>query len=1137
MIPSTTNQLLVAEDWKKIYQSFRNADFKSYDFETLRRTMINYLRENYPEEFNDYIDSSEYVALIDLIAFLGQNLSFRVDLNARENFLETAERRDSVLRLARLINYNAKRNVPANGFLKITSVSTTESVIDSNGINLANSIIGWNDPSNSNWYQQFISIMNAAMANPTTFGKPYAKDTIDGIATEQYKINTSTADVPIYSFNKNIAGTQMGFEIVPATFSGQKYIYEDSPLPGNQFGVIFKNDNKGSSSANTGFFVHFRQGTLGAQNFGVNNPVPNELIGVNVSDINDTDVWLWQLSADGTQHQNLWTKVPAITGNNIIYNSLNKNDRNIYGVLTRDTDQIDLSFADGSFGNLPNGLFRLYYRQSNGLSYTIKPEQMSNISVQIPYISRNGQSNTLNIVLSLQYSVTNSDGGESNANIKLKAPQAYYTQNRMITAEDYNIAPLTVDSDILKVKSVNRVASGISKYYELSDVSGKYSNTNIFANDGILYKEDNEYNFEFTFATRNEVLALIKNQLGPIIGSPAFKSFYLSQYPQLALDPTAYPLAWHLSNKTTNQTRGYFNSDGIPTTLGDYASETLTFFKPGALIKLVPPEGQYFLPNGKITSTPDDTTRSYRWVQIANITGDGANSGAGNLSDGTGPVILTGTVYGDGLLANSSRPSAVIPKFQSVLSYALETELANLALAKRNFGLSFDSTTRSWYIINDANIDLKNSFSLLFQKDVSNANKDASWMVTFEWTGKKYVVRYRVTEYVFESDKETAFFIDKSKKNYDFVTDTVIKDKITVLGINKNATTSTALSIDYNWQVDSAVIEPDGYVEPKKILVSFFDYNDDGQIDDPDTFDIIVKPDSINSQTGYKDKFVYFQSLSDGLRYAKYQGEVLAYPTENDVLVGDKEDGQLYYFYDDSMNVIKSYSSTTGGFILEPSYYAKPGRSVLKFHYLHNSGESRRIDPSKSSIIDVYLLTKAYDLEYRNWLASGTGNAPLAPTTQSLEENYSATLEPIKAISDELIYHPVNYKVLFGSQADTPLQATFKAVVNPTRSVSTTDLQTRILAAIEDFFAIENWDFGQTFNFGELSTYVMNIMTPDITNFVIVPKANSSFGSLYQITCGSNEIFVSGTTVNDIQIIDSLTASELKASSTIVTSS
>ena len=67
--------LLVAEDWKKVYQSFRNADFQSYDFENLRRTMIDYIRQNYPEDYNDYIESSEYLALIDVIAFLGQSLS------------------------------------------------------------------------------------------------------------------------------------------------------------------------------------------------------------------------------------------------------------------------------------------------------------------------------------------------------------------------------------------------------------------------------------------------------------------------------------------------------------------------------------------------------------------------------------------------------------------------------------------------------------------------------------------------------------------------------------------------------------------------------------------------------------------------------------------------------------------------------------------------------------------------------------------------------------------------------------------------------------------------------------------------------------------------------------------------------
>ena len=359
MIPATNTKLLVTEDWKKVYQSYKNADFKSYDFETSRRTMISYLKEKYPEDFNDYIESSEYIALIELIAYLGQNLSFRVDLNARENFLETADRRDSVLRLAQLINYNATRNTPANGLLKLTSITTTDDVFDANGSNLANTVIGWNDTSNLNWYQQFVSILNSAMPSSVVFGKPYDKKTISGIPTEQYKINSANTDVAIYGFTKAIGGITMPFEITSCDFSGTDSIKESTPVPRSPFSFLFRNDAKGSASPNTGFFAHFRQGALNVTDFSIDAPVPNEIVGINASDINDSDVWLWQLDANGS-YATEWTKVNSLAGNNIIYNSSSIDKRNIYTVTTRESDQIDLNFADGVFGNLPKGQFRLF---------------------------------------------------------------------------------------------------------------------------------------------------------------------------------------------------------------------------------------------------------------------------------------------------------------------------------------------------------------------------------------------------------------------------------------------------------------------------------------------------------------------------------------------------------------------------------------------------------------------------------------------------------------------------------------------------------------------------------------------------------------------------------------------------------
>jgi hypothetical protein len=1132
MIPSTNTKLLVAEDWKKVYQSFKNADFKSYDFDTLRRTMINYLRANYPEDFNDYIDSSEYIALVDLIAYLGQNLSFRVDLNARENFLETAERRDSILRLANLINYNPKRNVAASGFLKISAVSTTDNVLDTNGTNLSDTTITWNDSTNSEWYQQFLSVLNSTMPGSFTFGRPNDRAIISGINTEQYSINTQLSDVPVFGFNKAIDGVNMNFEIVGSTFSGKTYVYEDTPLPGRNFNVLFRNDSKGSGSVDTGFFVSFRQGNLSASGFAVDVPTENEIVGVNVTNINDDDVWLWQLDSNGN-YANEWKKVPSVTGNNIIYNSLSNSDRNIYAVISRDSDQIDLAFADGNFGNLPKGNFRLFYRQSNGLSYVIKPDQMRGIQITVPYLNKLGQSQQLTLTLSLQYTVSNSSAAETNDSIKLKAPQSYYTQNRMITAEDYNIAPLTAGTDILKVKSVNRTSSGISKYYELTDVSGKYSSTNIFGTDGILYKNLAEDTLEFSFTSRNEIYAFLKGDLATVVASTGLRDFYYDKWPR----PSAKDLgiAWNQVTKSTNQTTGYFQ-DTLPNPtvqpLGAFSSNSLSYITPGALVKFIPPPSDsnknYFY-NGKLVKNNVPSATPYIWTQIVNIIADGANGGKGKLINGTGPVITSGTV------PSEATPTDIIPEFVTVWDYALETTIVNLCVAYRNFGLSFDKTTRTWFVILETDINLYDPFSLLYQADTTNQNLDTSWLIAFEWTGKSYKVHYRTTEYLFESVQETAFFFDSTQKNFDFVSSRVIKDQINVLGVNSAPSSTSALGIDYSWEIDSLVIEPDGYTDPKKVKVSFYDAKNDGQIDDPDSFDAIVAPEYIDPNTTYKTNFVYFELSSDGLKFNPVDETAVtfeAYPTEAEVV--SPNTSTFYYFYDPTINVVKTWSDVTQTFELAPNYTAFVGRNDLKFHYEHNSGDDRRLDPSKTNLIDVYLLTKTYDTAYRNWLVSG-GDEPLPPTSSSLEENYSPALEQIKAISDTIIYQPIKYKPLFGSVATLNLQATFKAVRNSNYNVSDNDLKTRILTAIENFFSIDNWDFGQTFYFSELSTYVMNEMTPDITNFVVVPKSNSVFGSLFEISCQSNEIFVNAAGVNDIEIIDAITSSALGLSSPIVT--
>jgi len=116
------------------------------------------------------------------------------------------------------------------------------------------------------------------------------------------------------------------------------------------------------------------------------------------------------------------------------------------------------------------------------------------------------------------------------------------------------------------------------------------------------------------------------------------------------------------------------------------------------------------------------------------------------------------------------------------------------------------------------------------------------------------------------------------------------------------------------------------------------------------------------------------------------------------------------------------------------------------------------------------------------------------------------------------------------------LQATFKVVKNSEVSVNNNELKANIIDLINRFFSIENWDFGETFYFQELSTYIMNQLTPELVSFVIVPtQAQQTFGSLFEVKCESDEIFINGATVDNIEFIDEHSASALQSTGRVFT--
>jgi hypothetical protein len=1126
------NNLLLNQDWTRIYQTFKNADFKSYDFENLRRVIIAYLRENYPEDFNDYIESSEYMALIDAIAFLGQSLSFRIDLASRENFLELAERRESVLRLARMLSYNPKRNIAAQGLLKFDSVSTTENILDGNGRSLAQQVVSWNDPTNINWEEQFTTILNAAMADNTQFGRSQGTATIDGILTNQYRFRTYSDDVPIFAFTKSVAGRTMDFEVISTSFKNQEFIYEEAPIPGNQLGFIFKQDGKGPSSANTGFYLMFKQGSFEVADFSVAIPKVNERVSVATEGVNNSDIWLYSLNSSGQQVSE-WTQVSAITGNNIAYNSIVNNTRNIYSVVTKENDAIDIVFADGVYGNLPQGNFRVYYRVSNGLSYQISPSEIRNITVAIPYLNSRGVRHTLTVTLGLKYTIGSSAPAETADSIKANAPALYYTQNRMITGEDYNLAPLGSSQNILKVKAINRTSSGISRNFEIIDASGKYSSVNVYGSDGYIYKNEQEQTLSFKFNNRLDIVNFIRQRVEPIFAQASIYNFYLTKFNKINF--TDLNTVWTQATSDINQSTGFFVNtiDSSLLKVGPYTTNILKYLEIGALIKFIPPTGKKF----KNSQIVDEDLNDYQqvdkiWTKAVRIAGDGTNAGRGLLNSGLGPVVF------NDIIPSGAIASRVIPKFVSDLPTAFELEIVNLVTNNVNFGIRYDIFTSSWKIISLFNINLINEFSLGKAGDTTNANLDSSWIMAFVKEADRYVVRVRTLDYVFGSLNENRFYFDSNQKTYDARTNTVVKDQIKVLGINTANDFVTPLRNDLSFEVTDTIKYDDGYQSLDEIKIAFSDSDEDGVIDNPEQFEQIVGVDADLNYLFFKETVDQFgDSVFEFVDNSTT--EILIRRREADININDPEytNGKLVYFYDIDENVVKRVDKSTNTFTLESSYRANIGRNNLKFQYLHNASVDRRIDPSASNIIDIYILTRAYNTEFRNFLSKATPIRPEAPNSDSLRINFGSQLNSIKAISDEVIYHPVTYKVLFGETAEEKLRATFKVVKNPFKNINDNDLKVRIVAAINTFFDINNWDFGDTFYLSELLTYITNNTSPDVSNIVIVPNQESqSFGSLFEIKSRSDEIFISGATVDDISIVTSINAAELRINSANVLS-
>ena len=64
--------------------------YTSRDFATIKQDLVNYAKRYYPETFQDFKEVSFGSLMLDTVAYVGDILSFYVDYQANESFLNSA---------------------------------------------------------------------------------------------------------------------------------------------------------------------------------------------------------------------------------------------------------------------------------------------------------------------------------------------------------------------------------------------------------------------------------------------------------------------------------------------------------------------------------------------------------------------------------------------------------------------------------------------------------------------------------------------------------------------------------------------------------------------------------------------------------------------------------------------------------------------------------------------------------------------------------------------------------------------------------------------------------------------------------------------------------------------------------------
>ena len=83
----------------------RNIQYINKDFGELRASLVNYAKTYFPTTYNDFTEASPGMMFMEMASYVGDVLSFYLDNQVQENYLQFARQSNNLFELAYMFGY------------------------------------------------------------------------------------------------------------------------------------------------------------------------------------------------------------------------------------------------------------------------------------------------------------------------------------------------------------------------------------------------------------------------------------------------------------------------------------------------------------------------------------------------------------------------------------------------------------------------------------------------------------------------------------------------------------------------------------------------------------------------------------------------------------------------------------------------------------------------------------------------------------------------------------------------------------------------------------------------------------------------------------------------------------------------